>query len=174
MRSAVVLAESLLTAPIECFFSFINRSMNHRFSMLVMLLLVVSGPGCGKKGPPHAPVVGTIRYQGRPVIGADVGFMPVERGAHSATAITDSQGNYQLVTPGLGPGALLGKHLVCVVLRDAPQPPSPKESQLSPLMQRRRFGKPLIPIKYFTPEKSGLSAEVADVSENRFDFDLTP
>ena len=148
--------------------------MNRRWFLLLIMIVLVSAVGCGRKGPPHAPVVGTIRYQGQPVIGANVAFTPVEKGGRSATGITDEQGSYRLETLGLGEGALVGKHLVCVGLRGAPPPLSPKESQLPEMAQRRQLGKPLIPIKYFTPEKSGLSAEVANVSENRLDFNLTP
>ena len=182
MRSAAGPVEKSSTAPIEqrvritCH----ERSRDpfqvsmHPYRLpIVVAIALSSAAGCGQKGPSRAPVVGTVRYQGQPVFGANVAFVPAERGARSATGITDTLGQYQLETLGLGKGAILGKHFVSVALRAAPTP-DPNEKNVPPMMRRGRPGKPLIPIKYFTPENSGLSAEVADAPENRFDFDLTP
>lgn len=153
-------------------FPSIISPLDHRCSFFVAAAFVAV-LGCGRTGPPRAPVVGTVRYQGQSVVGANVAFMPVEKSARGATGTTDAQGNYRLETLGLGEGAIVGKHLVCVGLRATPTI-DPNDSKPPPMMQRRKLGKPLIPLKYFTPEKSGLTADVADVNENRFDFDLTP
>ena len=160
--------------PVNCRLSVIaTANMDCRRFLIWIALISIFAAGCGKKGPTLASVDGTIRYQGQPLVGANVAFMPAERGGRSATATTDAQGSYRLETLGLGKGALVGKHLVSIALRAAPTP-DPSENNLPPEMRRGKPGKPLIPIKYFTPEKSGLTAEVADVNENRFDFDLTP
>jgi hypothetical protein len=129
--------------------------------------------GCGKKGPQRAPVIGTIRYEGRPVAGATVTFVPVDRLMRPASAMTDNEGRYRLQTIGMGPGAIVGQHQVGVVLRE-PSPAVTSSGGSNPIleMQNRPLGRPLLPIQYFTPEDSGLTADVADVPENQFDFDL--
>jgi hypothetical protein len=130
---------------------------------------ILTAVGCGHKGPPRAPVTGTIHYQGKPVIGAAVTFVPVEARFRIASGVTDEQGNYRLETLGYGEGAILGRHKVCVALRE-PEPPR-KGPALAPFAPKP-IRKPLLPLKYFDPEKSGLTADVGDVPENRFDFDL--
>jgi hypothetical protein len=137
------------------------------------LLLLAALAGCGKSGPRRAPVVGTVQFQGQPVVGATVNFVPLDRTMRPASATTDESGNYRLETLGLGPGAIVGAHQVSVILRG---PPPPVQSTGNPFrdMQQRPLGKPLIPARYFLPEESGLQREVADVPENRFDFTLEP
>lgn len=138
-----------------------------RCSALTCVIVgLICAPGCGKKGPSLAPVVGTIRYEGKPVGGASVSFVPSDPKLRAATAITDDQGNYRLETLGFGEGAIVGKHRVSVALR-TPTPP------VKDLKTPRQIGKPLLPAKYFNPDKSGLSAEVTATGENRFDFDLS-
>ncbi len=136
---------------------------------IVPLVLV----GCGKNGPRRAPVVGTIQYAGQPVVGATVNFVPLDRKMRIASATTDALGNYRLETIGIGPGEILGEHQVSVILRGPPLPvQSSGEPNMLRDMQRRPLGKPLLPVRYFTPEESGLTANVADVAENHFDFTL--
>ena len=136
-------------------------------------LLVLMLAGCGKAGPRRAPVVGTIQFQGQPVVAATVNFVPLDRRMRAASATTDDAGTYRLQTIGMGPGAILGTHQVSVILR-GPAPPAPSTGNALRDLQQRPLGKPLIPLRYFTPEESGLTAEVADVAENRCDFRLEP
>jgi hypothetical protein len=140
---------------------------------LCVALALVLICGCGKRPPRRAPVVGTIQYAGQPVVGATVTFVPLDRTMHPASATTDAEGHYQLQTIGMGPGAIVGEHQVSVVLR-GPAPPVQTTGNLLYDMQNRPIGPPLLPVRYFTPEESGLTANVADVPQNRFDFTLEP
>ena len=128
--------------------------------------------GCGPSGPAVAPVRGKVTYKGNPVANANIAFVPKTTGGMSAMGITDDNGNYQLTTFGKNDGALLGAHKVTIVARapfDGKIPPGMGAAYLEELETQ---GKPLIPERYFTVEKSGLSAEVKSGSNTR-NFILT-
>ena len=118
-------------------------------------------------------------YQGQPVEGADVVFMSEEKfedRTWPASAKTDASGKYVLETPGVGHGALIGKHTVTITKRGPSPgaiPGSPAVgNETKPEMQAyMQPGLPLIPKKYFSPVTSGLEADVLSGS-NTFDFEL--
>ena len=136
-------------------------------------------PGCGKAGPPLAATSGVVTYQDKPVEDADVVFMSLE--THEgrtwpASGKTDKTGKYVLETPGVGPGALLGKHTVSITKRG----PSPGAKPGSPAFGNEtkpefkaylQPGPPLIPQKYFSSVTSGLEAKV-ESGGNTIDFAL--
>ena len=93
-----------------------------------------------------------------------------------ASAETDGDGRYDLETPGVGHGALLGKHTISITKRGpspGAMPGSPAVgNETRPEMQAyMQPGTPLIPKKYFSPVTSGLEAEVKSGS-NTFNFEL--
>ncbi len=69
--------------------------------------------GCGSSGPPLAPVRGKITFNGQPLPGATIQFQPEGSGSPSK-AITDKNGQYQLLYPGQRVGAMIGKHRVII------------------------------------------------------------
>ncbi len=145
--------------------------------LLLSLLCLLSA--CGKAGPPLASTSGVVTYKGEPVVGAQVMFMSNEKfegRTWPASAETDGDGKYDLETPGVGHGALLGKHTISITKRGpspGAKPGSPafgKETQ--PEFQRYlEPGPHLIPKKYSSPVDSGLEADVKSGS-NTFDFEL--
>jgi hypothetical protein len=125
--------------------------------------------GCGDSVPRNE-VTGKVTYQGQPVTGGIIYFVPDS--GPQATAVLGNDGSYQLVTPGLGDGAVTGVHAVYFVpMYDEPtgeyteadyvanKPPPEKKSRLN------------LPPKYLAPHSSNLSAEVSE-GENKHDFDL--
>ena len=62
-------------------------------------------PAAAKLARGDAPVVGTIQFQGQPVVAATVNFVPLDRRMRAASATTDDAGTYRLQTIGMGPGA---------------------------------------------------------------------
>ena len=77
--------------------------------------------GCGSDGPATYAVSGTITFDGQPLAGVQVGFVPVEgqEGVKPARGRTDAAGEYTLNTylkAGQDPaGATAGRYKVTVV-----------------------------------------------------------
>lgn len=122
-------------------------------------------------------VSGTVTYQGKPLAGAVVSFIPEKAGDRSAGGTTDESGRYQLTTFESSDGAIVGKYRVTVTKREAAadvKVPEGLAGAAAEEMQERAnaVGKPLIPQKFFVPESSGLTAEVKSGS-NTFDFTLS-
>jgi hypothetical protein len=113
--------------------------------------------------PPVAGVSGVVTIDGKPLPRGTIQFVPDDsKGTRGATAVgtIDAQGRYRLKTAGVD-GAIVGFHKVGVyALAEAPAdetaPPPP----------------PLIPLKYFNPDTSGLTAEVKAGEENQIPFPL--
>jgi hypothetical protein len=124
--------------------------------------------------------------------GASVTFLSAD--GKTATGSTDSAGKYTIYTDGK-PGALIGTHSVGIIKTAAnvtvptastpmtggppgKTPPSgPNPADMAKMAQQAGRGgsisKPLIPIKYGTPQGSGLTANVTDdAAKNVFDFKL--
>jgi len=125
------------------------------------LLLALLAAGCG--GPRTAPVCGKITVAGQPAKRGNVTFLPDEsKGTSGKAATGDIQpdGTYTLGTFGTDDGALVGHHRVIVSGRaiedDESRPPDD-----------------LIPPRYASPQRSGLTAEVKP-GRNTLDFDLQP
>jgi hypothetical protein len=129
--------------------------------------------GCGAKaeGPELATVSGTVTYQGKPLEGALVVFLPETPGAPSASGSTDESGTFELMTHIPGDGAVIGKHRVSITAR-GPDKTLPEGQSVSGLPGgNTEPGDPLIPQKYFSHNASGLTAEVKGGS-NTLDFEL--
>ena len=72
---------------------------------------------------------------------------------------TDSDGRFTLGTYAIGDGAAVGSHRVSVIARGPDRPAKPGEVG-SGMPGEMMPGDPVIPTKYFTPDSSGLTAEV--------------
>jgi hypothetical protein len=116
---------------------------------VVLLSFLVLMAGCGRSG--YGQVEGKVTFQGRPLPGAIVFFVP-ERGPAAAGA-TGDDGSYHLLTKRPGDGAVTGRCKVAIVSIDPVAKPLP------------------IPKKYFDAETSGLTAEVEE-GRNMIDFAL--
>ena len=117
-------------------------------------------------------VTGTVTYNGKPVADASIVFLPKTKDTRAAVAVTDASGYYSLNTSGELAGAIVGPFQVSIVARapyDGPVPEGVSPAYAKELYQNE--GKPLIPEKYFSPQTSGLTADVKP-GDNRFDFEL--
>lgn len=106
--------------------------------------------GCAD-GPELANVTGKVTYNGKPVIGATIYFIPLDDGKQSI-GYTDDDGQYELQYTLQRSGALIGRHRISI--------------QIFP-----RKGIEPVPV----PAKYGGSSEVqVDVvsGSNRFDIEL--
>lgn len=134
--------------------------------------LALSGCGGAKDAPELAPASGSITYQGKPLVKAQVVFAS-ETGARVSHGITDENGRYQLGTFLPGDGAVVGKQRVTVVAQGPPRPPPPGTPGAGMPGGPSLPGLPLISEKYFQPQTSGLTAEVRPREDNVFDIELT-
>lgn len=163
-----------------------------RVVLAVCGLLAVVCAGCGGSGPKLFPVSGTVTYDGKPLAGASILFIP--QGGRPSIGTTDASGKYTISTIGK-PGAPAGLYGVTISktsggmdLAKMEMPPSdanPSEEEIKKMqeqmsqnmrqMQNAEKVKAAIPTKYSMPEKSGLSATVTDdAAKNVFNFELTP
>jgi hypothetical protein len=136
---------------------------------LAILLLSLLTVGCGG-GSTTAAVSGRVTYKGKPVPKANVSFVPAEGTGRAASGFTDDGGRYTLGTLSTSDGAAPGKYRVGVIARGPDRPPKPGETG-SGMPGEMMPGDPVIPVKYFTPDTSGLTFEVKRGS-NRYDIDL--
>jgi hypothetical protein len=148
-------------------------------------LLIVFIAGCGDAGPkiPRPtvfPVHGVVKYNGEPVVGADVTFTS-ESENRSAFGRTDEKGVYHLTTFSGNDGAVEGKQTVLIVKTLIPTstsaPPSidseeyvPPGYETEPLAAEEPNS--VIPAKYAKAETSGLLAVVNAENDNEIDFNL--
>jgi hypothetical protein len=74
----------------------------------------------GVKYPPLARVSGTVTLDGKPIVGGQVSFLPMQEGLNApskgggSAARTDQKGHYVLYYVQDVPGAVIGKHFVQV------------------------------------------------------------
>lgn len=151
--------------------------MNHRcevcwyeFWILLVASSILVGCGSSDSGPPMGDVTGTVTYQGKPVSGASILFVPTTRETPAGAAVTDSNGKYRLSISGQKQGAVTGAYQVSIALSAPFDGPIP--AGMNPEYAKEIYpGKPLIPQKYFSATKSGLTANV-EPGHNTFDFAL--
>ena len=116
--------------------------------------------GCTKSDRPQLGIVtGTVKLDGEPLPEAMISFSPVE-GGRTSTAVTDSEGKYELNYTTDAKGARIGEHHVRVSTfqQGGDEPDSPQ-------------GVPeKVPAKY---QKAGSLQEEVGAGENTIDLELT-
>lgn len=135
-------------------------------------LILLLGAGCqpGAGGAGGYPVSGVVRYQGKPVDGANVVFSPVDpqQGARAEAAKTDAQGRYSLkLVPG--------EYAVAVTKYSQPgaQPSEPAGEYTPPEEGAQTpVAKNELPEKYATASTSPLRLKL-EPKETTFDIELT-
>ena len=138
-------------------------------SLSLILLGVAIAVGCST-GPKLFPATGTVEYEGKPVAGAEVVFVPDH--GRPATAVTDDQGKFSLVVDGR-PGALQGSYKVSVrAVRQIKKLSDAEMAVISPEAAAANI-EWLIPQEYSSILTSGLTATVTDdPAKNVFHFRL--
>lgn len=157
---------------------------------VVCLAWIIIIPGCTKKSsrPKTYAVHGVVTFNGTPVEGATVTFVPKEgtagqSGQQAATAITDSRGQYSIGTFATGDGALPGEYLVKVTkyrvaqqqnrVGDDPESQMQAYLQYQQGQQQQSGPKNELPAKYENEKTSGLFVTVQP-GDNTFDIELKP
>lgn len=136
--------------------------LNARMSCLWMLLCAGLAAGCSASSAapaiPSAIVTGSVLMDGKPVIGAQVSFVPIESTkGFGGMAVTNETGSFTIDKSG-GPGATglpEGKYRVTVTPIKLPEDPSlAAEFQVPPGAVTS------LPKSYSTPENTPLEAMV--------------
>ncbi len=150
--------------------------MRQRFFSVGLLVMLLVPFGCSSQIS-VVPVTGTVEYNGEPVVGAAVTFVPEE--GKSASGITDSSGKFTLTTNEDGDGAIPGNHTVTVLALAAPMPSDDEEGsvEVNEVMEPMEDDdgeiteSTVIPQKYADPSTSGLTATIEPSGDN--DIKLT-
>ncbi len=152
-------------------------------ALMVVALLGISG--CSGSAPEIEgrektfPVTGTVTLDGNPLAGATVTFHGpmVGKGGKpglSAVGTTDADGKFRLTTYEANDGAAAETYQVSITKVEAVETSASPEGEYVPPEAKARPAAPksLVPEKYTSPEKSGLSATVTDGKDNEFTFEL--
>ena len=111
------------------------------FAAVVLLggLLCVA-VGCGQRGPRVEFVEGVIVHEGQPVVGATVGFSPVDDNTGlPANGVTDATGTFHLTAARGGArsaGTAVGEYVVTISKSRTRQPAGPMPADGSPQFER--------------------------------------
>lgn len=132
--------------------------------ILYVASLLTPAMGCSQQVGPVGEVVdvvnasGTVTYQGAPLEGFTVTFMPAS-GERPATGITDAAGHFKLGTNDAGDGAVAGSNKVAVTWAG---PAVFDDLAASPIDEPEEMPKPSveIPANYANPETSGIVIEI--------------
>ena len=132
--------------------------------ILCMYTLCLFIMGCGGEAsdqPDLGNVNGTVTLDGEPLAGAMVVFSP-EKG-RSSMAITNDEGQYDLLYVGDTRGAKLGTHQISITTAQTDSEEEAGGEEATPFKEN-------IPAKYNT--ESTLTEEI-QVGDNQIDFELT-
>jgi hypothetical protein len=153
-----------------------NYQTTRRLGQLSLAVLLTC-VGCWKAHVPmNDKVEGTVKLNGKPVVGVLVAFVPDGvSGLLSGSAITDANGHYEMQT-GEQPGAVLGKHSVLIHVgrgntsrADDPQAAQPDAANTAPAPA---MGAARVPPGYSDLQKPLLKVEVTADKHTDYDFDL--
>jgi hypothetical protein len=92
-----------------------TTNMMRRTFWLIAAALVMAG--CGPAGPDVQFVEGVVTLDGKPLDGASVAFVPIDKSGISAAGKTDADGRFRLnATQGkkYGKGTVVGDYVVTV------------------------------------------------------------
>jgi hypothetical protein len=142
------------------------------------LLLGIALSGCSEQVGPVGEVIevvpasGIVTFQGKPLEGFQVTFMPVS-GDRPSIGISDATGKFVLGTNGTGDrdGAVVGANKVAVVWS---APELADDTTASAIDDPSKMPKPpvAIPAKYHNPETSGITMEVPASGTSELKIDL--
>ena len=149
-------------------------SVRHLLSLVAGLGLMFELSCCSSHHPDMpklAKVYGKVTYQGKPIDSGRVVFTPASGKAgdsgQGASGQIESDGSFEMTTFNTGDGAILGQHVVTVVVPQKGEMPQPdKYSQI-----KYAVPKNVTPSKYATADKSPLRCTVVE-GGTKFDIEL--
>jgi len=163
----------------------------YRFAFFALgVLLFATVLGCGRGDAAFRRVSGIINFEGKPLEGATVVFVPKDDDGVAATGTTDAAGKYSLTSTTakkFGSGAKPGQYFVKITKSVSSADPDQEAFESGQITyeefqeKKARKGpfsmpgsKTLIPLRYANQLTSNLEALVEDKKSNEFNFDLDP
>ena len=162
--------------------------MLRKFLVLLSMAAVlpcVSGCGDGSRLKGLVPVEGVVLYDGAPLEGAAIKFFPEDASGRTATAMTNAEGKFVLMTLNPQDGVAPGEYKVTVAkIASAPPTenddtaPNEEENSRQKALRMREASrskdslKSLIPDKYASPARSGLTASIGAKGDKNLKFEL--
>ena len=131
-----------------------------RWLACVLAVSALAGCGAGSTNLETAAAEGVVLLDGQPLADADVAFSP-EKGP-TATARTDAEGKFKLMTYRAGDGAVAGKHTVTVN----------KQVAKGKNAQGYTDYQSVVPALYVNPAKSPLTATIPPGGDKSLKIEL--
>ena len=157
----------MLPAPLQFSIGYSRRAcLSATLAVAAVLPL-----GCGSSGPEMVPIRGTVKFDGTPLTGGTVEYIPTEPQGRKAIGRIADDGTFELTTFKDGDGAIVGSYKV-VVTALAPHPGEPTAEQLLANGGKAIRRQSLIPDHYSDAEASGISDDVTSDHSGVFDIDL--
>ncbi len=148
----------------------------------ILGLAVVAACGRPSDGRMLVPTTGHVTFDGQPLQGAIVTFVPRSAGGVAASATTDARGRYNLLTPGAPrPGVAPGDYAVTLMKMETRQLITDEEAAAAAKLTSAGLSLPppmtesiqVLPAKYRNPDESGFTATISETQRKSFDFNVT-
>ncbi|MDR2641968.1 MAG: hypothetical protein LBC74_04165 [Planctomycetaceae bacterium] len=147
---------------------------------LIILIFLGIFTGCSPAGVPVYSVTGTVTYQGKPVENALVSLIPESTEIRGASAMTNGNGQFVVVTQGAKEnGAMLGEYKILVTklieVDDSGKEVIREQVKYNPNNNHNEIQyqqKNLLPKKYTKRETTNLTVTVGK-QKNHFKLALT-
>jgi hypothetical protein len=98
------------------------------------------------------PAAGTVTFNGIPVPGANVSFIPQDPDGESAVGVTGADGRFELTTGNRGSGARRGKYTVLVAKLELPTSQPGDDTKKALTMSLKPHD--VLPPKYADPKET--------------------
>jgi hypothetical protein len=136
--------------------------------MAAACVLLVAISGCGGGSYDTAPVEGTVTFEGQPVPGGSISFIPIggdgTRAGKPGSGTIQSDGTYKMSTYGTDDGAMIGRHNVLFSAPEVDEAAPESEEEHSETTEES-------PYEGLVPKQSEI--EVVD-GQNTIDIELVP
>jgi len=149
-----------------------NFEVRAVMALCAAALAMASGCGDNDGIGKRYPVTGMVNYDGKPVEKGTITFTPDRAEGGRVASGTITNGSYSLTTQAPNDGALPGSYKVSVVAKKPDESvkvaPNQGGSGRNPanILKVAKAAKDLVPTKFSSPEKSGLTAVVKEQSNN--------
>jgi hypothetical protein len=148
----------------------------------ILGVAVVAACGRPPDGRKLIPTSGRVAFDGKPLEGAIVTFVPRSAGGVAASATTDARGRYHLLTPGAPrPGIAPGDYAITIMKMETRQLITDEEAAAAAKFTPAGLTLPppttesiqVLPAKYRNPDESGFTATISETQRKSFDFNVT-